>query len=248
MVAMARMSKVDYQMHCKMQEMLCLNESRHKAKQEYKEMTGECSNRTIGIHSYKTYDAYKQTSVEFIGYIRQEFKEIKDIGEIKEEHVIDYLKHRQEDGKTAHTISKDMTALNKLFNFKVTKADAGIKERSYKDITRSREVRERDFKYNPDNYKDQITIAKSYGCRRESVFKIKPDDFNWKDGRPFSVHLTEKGGKERDATLLEEYRSLVKEILEVKDKGTPIFEKYTKKIDNHAFRREYAQSRYKELA
>ena len=246
---MARMSKMDYQMHCRMQEMLCLNESRHKAKQEYKEMTGENkSNRTIGIHSYKTYNAYKQTSIEFIRYIRQESKEIKDISAIKEEHVIDYLKHRQDDGKTAHTISKDMAALNKLFNFKVTKADAGIKERSYKDITRSRDVREHDFKYNPDNYKEQITIAKSCGCRRESVLKIKPDDFLWKDGLPFSVHLTEKGGKERDATLLEEYRSLVKEILEDKDKGTPIFEKYTRKIDNHAFRREYAQNRYKELA
>lgn len=85
--------------------------------------------------------------------------------------VIEYLKFRQDDGKTAYTISKDMAALNKLLNFHVTKKIAGIKQRSYKDITRSREARDYDKKYNPNNYKDQILFAKASGSRRESVFK-----------------------------------------------------------------------------
>jgi site-specific recombinase XerD len=116
---MARMSKMDYQLHCRMQEMFCPNVSRHQAKTEYKEMMGNKAthNRTIGIHSYKTYDAYKQTSIEFVRYMRNEHKDIKDINQIKENHVIDYLRYRQDNEKSAYTISKDMAALNKLFNF-----------------------------------------------------------------------------------------------------------------------------------
>ncbi len=34
-VIMARMSLMDYQMHCRMQEIFCPNESRHQAKQEF---------------------------------------------------------------------------------------------------------------------------------------------------------------------------------------------------------------------
>ena len=59
---MARMSYLDYQMHSRMQEMDCIGESRHKAKAEYREILNEKNihNRTVGIHSFKTYDAYKQ--------------------------------------------------------------------------------------------------------------------------------------------------------------------------------------------
>ncbi len=53
----------------------------------------------------------------------------------------------------SYTISKDMAALNKLFNTHICKKDAGIKSRSYKDITRSRGEKAHDKKYNPDNYK-----------------------------------------------------------------------------------------------
>ncbi|MFZ7121557.1 MAG: hypothetical protein ACOWWH_11495 [Eubacteriaceae bacterium] len=89
---MARMSKMDYQMHLRMEQMKCIGESRHQAKKEYKEMMGEnSSNRTMGIHSHSTYDAYKQTSIEFIRYIRSEYKNIKDVSSIKKEYVIEYL-------------------------------------------------------------------------------------------------------------------------------------------------------------
>ncbi len=163
------------------------------------------------------------------------------------EHVVEYLQYRQEDEKSAYTISKDMAALNKLFNFFVTKKDAGIKERSYKDIKRSRLDTENDKKYNPNNYKDQIMFAKASGCRRESVLVVTPECFLWKDGVPVKVYLTEKGGKERDAHILVKYQETLKIILVDCEMGKNLFNKYTKKIDNHAFRREYARNRYEEI-
>lgn len=245
---MPKMSKLDYQMHLRMEAMKCIGESRHQAKKEYKEMMGKnSSNRTMGIHSHLTYDAYKQTSIEFIRYIRCNYKEIKDVDQIKEEHVIEYLKYRQDDGKSSHTISKDMAALNKLYNFYITKKDAGIKERSYKDIKRSREPKEHDRKYNADNYRDQIIFAKATGCRRQSVLVAEVERVIWKDGSPIEVYLKEKGGKERHATILKEYQNAIKEIMRNKESEKPLFGKYTKKIDNHAFRREYAKKRYEEL-
>ncbi|WZL80747.1 site-specific integrase [Vallitaleaceae bacterium 9-2] len=246
---MARMSKMDYQLYCRMQEMFCPNESRHQAKQEYKDMMGkeETHNRTVGIHSFKTYDAYKQTSIEFSKYMKKEYKDIKDVRQVKEEHVVEYLQYRQQDEKSAYTISKDMAALNKLFNFFVTKKEAGIKERSYKDITRSRLYTENDKKYNPNNYKDQIMFAKACGCRRESVLVVTTECFTWKDGVPIKVHLIEKGGKERDAHILVKYQEDLKSVLENKEMGKPLFDRYTSKIDNHAFRREYAKNRYQEI-
>lgn len=245
---MARMLKIDYQMHCRMEKMKCIDESRHQAKKEYKEMMGKNeANITIGINSYKTYDAYKQTSIELIRYIRSEFKDVKDISEFKKEHGVDYLKHRQSDGKNAYNISKDMAALNKLLNFHITKREAGINRGSYKNVTRSRQLKEHDKKYNPENYNDQIIFAKVCGCRRESVLVVAPECFIWKDGLPIKVYLIEKGGKEREATILKAYREDIKSILSGKEEDKPLFDRYTKKIDNHAFRGEYARNRYKEL-
>lgn len=205
------------------------------------------NNRTVGIHSYKTYTAYKQTSMAFIKYMRNDHKEVKDIVDIKREHVIEYLQTRQNEGKSSYTISKDMAALNKLLFLEVTKKDAGIKKRTYKDVTRSRLPRKHDGKYNPSNYKEQILFAKSTGCRRQSILKVTPEDFVWKEGLPVSVGLLEKGGKERYATILKESRDELKSIIESKNVKGLLFQKYTKKIDNHAFRAEYAKSRYIEI-
>ncbi|MDR5659864.1 phage integrase N-terminal SAM-like domain-containing protein [Serpentinicella sp. ANB-PHB4] len=246
---MPRMSYLDYQMHERMEEMKCIGQSRHKAKEEYRQAVNEKSfNRTVGIHSYKTYDAYKQTSKEFIKYIRAEYKDIKNISQISKGHIIEYLQIRQEQGKSMYTVSKDMAALNKLFNTNITKKEANIDQRSYKYITRSRENTENDRKYNPDNYRYQMLVAKATGCRRESILKIKPENFiTGENNLPEKVHLKEKGGKERYATILKEHREELKEFLKDKKEGETLFNRYTKKIDNHAFRAEYAKERYKEL-
>ena len=161
--------------------------------------------------------------------------------------MIEYLQKRQNDDKSAYTVSKDMAALNKLFNFKITKNDAGIKQRTYKAITRSRGVKDHDNKYNPQNYKEQILFARASGCRRESVLKVEPIHFIWENGLPVKVNLKEKGGKKREAHILKVYQEALKNIILSKEMAKPLFEKYTDKIDNHAFRREYAKARYKEI-
>ncbi len=53
--------------------------------------------------------------------MKSNHKEIKDISTVKQEHVLEYIEHRQDNGLSGHTISKDMAALNKLFDLSITK-------------------------------------------------------------------------------------------------------------------------------
>jgi hypothetical protein len=208
---------------------------------------GNNPSKTIGIHSYNTYESYKQTSKEFIRFIKESHPDIRDIAEIKEKHIGEYLKSRNDEGLSAWTISKDLAALNKLFNTDLTKKDLDLKQRKLEEITRSRGESTTDSRYNEKNYKFQIAFAKGSGARRESILKVKPKDFKIIEGYPVSVYLKEKGGRERQATILKEYRETLKEMLEDKPINKPIFGNYSKTIDNHSFRFLYAGKRYNEL-
>lgn len=236
-----------------MKTMQRFGESKHQAKVEYRQA---CQSSRIkwnpsqadGIFSYKTYDAYRQTAVEFTNWVKANYSEIRNINAITRDHAKEYLQQRQGEGKSSWTLSKDMSALNKVFSTNLTKQEIGLRERTYHDVTRSREIREHDSKFNPKNYQDQILLAKASGCRRESVLRVKPEDFQRDEqGRVVSVHLKEKGGRERDATILQNYREQLTKIVDAKKIGQPLFDRYTSKIDNHAFRAEYASARYYEL-
>lgn len=55
----------------------CMGKSRHEAKLQAKEQV----KKVDGIYSYKTYDAYKQSSKIFIKWIKTEYPEIKNISD-----------------------------------------------------------------------------------------------------------------------------------------------------------------------
>jgi hypothetical protein len=253
-------------------------QSKHSAKADYRrqqEAKGKKWNPAFasGIFSFNTYNAYKQTAVEFAGWLKESHPGIKIMNQITKEHAIQYLQMRQTDGKSAYTTSKDMSALNKAFNFNLNKREAGLNNRSYKNVARSRAVRPHDKKFNPRNYTNQITFAKAFGCRRESIlggqYQVKLCSL-WRDpkGNIF-VSLIEKGGKFRNAPVLQaykkdiekmvphmtvrtQYNSLAMEAFHFKElyrtSGQEcLFSRYTEKIDNHAFRAQYARDRYEEL-
>jgi len=243
---MGRKGSLNHQLHNRMQAMAVFGESRHIAKKEYKEIDASSQTKTVGIHSYNTYGSYEQTCKEFAKWVKKEHG-VRNIEEITKEHTAEYLRHRQEQGLSPWTISKDLSALNKVFNQNHTKAELGLRERSRSEITRSRGDREHDRSYNPNNYREQIMFAKATGCRRESMLKVEPRDIRMEDNKAVSVYLKEKGGKEREAPVLKAYQKAIAQIVAGRDPEQRLFEKYTSKIDNHAFRAEYAQNRYKEL-
>ena len=268
------------QLQKKLYQMNKFGQSKHKAKKEEKERcqkVGEkwLSSRVDGIYSYKTLQAYKQTVREFSKWIKENYGDVKKADEVTRELQIEYLKYRQNCDLSAWTIKKDLAALNKVFNDKITSSDADLNKRSYKDIKRSRLEVESDKRYNPENYKDQILISKVCGTRRESIsggdYQLKKDDFTFykynSDGRLY-INVIEKNGKYRHGIVLKGYEEKItniigKENIEIRNKhytkkefeekyknsnADYLFQKYTKLIDNHAFRREYSQNLYNEIA
>ena len=88
---MARLPSLNHQMFQRLEDKKAIGQSRHIAKLEAKDQGGKVET----IHSYKTYDAYKQSSKTFIKWLRQEFPEIKDINNIDKDIGAMYIQHRK---------------------------------------------------------------------------------------------------------------------------------------------------------
>lgn len=266
-----KLGSLKYQVTQKLNALNRIGESKHQAKQDYRNAC-ESANlkwnpaKADGIFSYKTMDAYRQSALEFSGWLKENHSDVKDINNITREHAISYLQQRQEQGKSAWTTSKDMSALNKVFNLNVSKQEAGLRERSYKNAERSRLERGHDHKFNAKNYERQISFAQAFGCRRESIvggqYQVKDVSLFKQDGKVFASFI-EKGGRYREAPCLssmqpqiektfpdiQERESLTKQQFQELYQSSKdyLFDRYTTKIDNHAFRHEYARNLYQEL-
>ena len=252
---------LNHQINQRMQSMKCMGESRHIARQEAKENLGYENNRTVGIHSYKTYEAYQSTSKQFTLWAKETGQGLRNIEDVKEQHIKDFIKDRYEEGYSAHTYSKDLAALNKIFNTHITKADCDVANRSYKDITNNREMKEHHNHINYNNYSSEIAVVQATGMRRSNVEKVTPNTFNYKeDGTPYQIRLcdersqggsdwSEKGGRDRIVDIPEQYQERIKEIIDYhKEQGklenTPLFEHIPSRLGTHRFRQEFAETTY----
>lgn len=244
---------INYQLHERMESMTRFGESKKQAKKEYREeqlRKGENWNpaKAEGIFSFSTYKAYQQTSKEFSNWMKQTHPEIKKIENITRDVIGEYLQQRAVN-KSPYTVSKDLSALNKILDYDIKKTDYGLPERSYKAVSRSREERAHDKQINLDNYRDFINIAKGTGCRRESMELFKQSDFiRDSSGLVVEVHLEhEKNGRERYAPVLPAYREAITQYLDSLGDNEKVCEHYPSRIDNHSYRAYYAAERYKEL-
>ena len=249
-------------MHERMQSMTRMGDNKHEAKQSSPDGSTE------GIFSKTTYDNYKQVSMQFVAWMEEQHSDIRHIDDLPRGVVREYLQQRQQEGLSPNTLSRDLGAVNKLFGFHITKQEAGLKQRSYKAITRSRHDKAYNQQYNPANYTKQIAVAKAFGLRRESFitgdYRLKEGSIYKCQGKVFAA-VIEKGGKFRNVEGREDMQELIetsfnlrehpcvfrekgfKEAYQAGKLGKNLFEKYTTKIDNHALRREYAQKKYLEL-
>lgn len=252
----------------------CIGQSKHQAKKIYRaecKARGEIWNpaKARGIHSIATMRGYEQTAKEFTTWMKVHHPAVKNINQIEREHMKSYLLHRQERGLSAWTTSKDMAALNKIFDANLTKREVGLRERSYHDTTRSRAERTHDNEVNRANYQAQIDIASAFGLRRESIcggqyqlkdvsiYKLASDD-------KLYAAVIEKGGRYRVAPCLRSHQKHLETRypqIGVKDSHMEkesfktaymasenvLFNKYPHRIDNHELRHQYARELYEEL-
>lgn len=238
-----------HQIHLRMEQLKCIGESRHEAKKEYVELYPDKKNRnkTVGIHSYQTYNNYKSTMIDFGNYIRKNYK-VKNIEDITEEMAINYIKYRADEGYSSSTYSKDMAAINKVFNFELDKKKCEVENRSYTKISNNRDMKEHHKKINYDNYTDEIDMITATGMRRHELLKAKASDFNYdSQGNVVSVNIKGKGGKERVSSILNQYRDRVKAIVETRGGNDKLFDKIPGRLGTHRFRQDYARNMYNEV-
>lgn len=263
-MARARTNKkgsLNHQINKRMNELNCIGESRYIAREEAKNELGYTNNRTVGIHSYNTYEAYKSTCKQFTMWAKDMDKGIKNIEDVKEEHIKEFIQDRWQEGYSAYTYSKDLAGLNKVFNTHITKQDCGVPNRSYKDISNNREMKEHHNHINYNNYQREIDMVRATGMRRDNVEKITPNTFNYKeDGTPYQIRLcderkyggsdwSEKGGRDRIVDIPEQLQERVREIIEEHrdngyDDNKPIFEHIPDRLGTHRFRQEFAEMSY----
>lgn len=268
----SRNKNLKMQMHWKIDKLLRIGESKHEAKKEYR---AECEEKGLKwnpsksnyIHSIKTTELYRDSVNDFSSWLKENKSDVwntKDLNSITKDICYEYLREK-DDMHSAWTTSRHMAAINKVLDLGLNKKEGDLNKRSYKDIKRSRTTNENNFKYNPDNYKDQIEIAKAFGLRRREIigddFSIKEDNLFLEDDKVYCGTIG-KGGKYRESLCLEEYKDAIIEKYDVgersfydktsfietyTDESEYLFDEYTEKIDNHAFRGEYARALYDEL-
>ena len=199
--------------------------------------------------------------------IHKRMEELKCIGQSRKQAVeeakteLGYKHNRSIGIHSYNTYSKDMAAINKIFNFEITKEDCNVANRSYLDITNNREMKEHHNHINYSNYANEIAVLRATGMRRESLEKISYNSFNYDDkGYPVSLRLVderanggenlkEKNGRERIAEIVEDRREELKNILESKLEASnnpdeKLFSDVSNKLGTHRFRQEYAKEMY----
>lgn len=247
-----------------------LGVSRHAIKQaieQHNKETGELL-KDPSIHSVNTAESYRDTVDQFAKFLKEKHEDVwngKDLSNITKEISYQFLQEREEQGLSAWTISKDLSALNKLLEQDLTKKEADLSYRNTDNITRSRVERDHDKSYNANNYKDQLEFSKAFGLRRESICKgqyaVKDISLFIRDNKVY-CSVIEKGGRHREAqclkgyqeAILNKYNVLERESLnkeQFKDlyssSNNRLFDRYTTKIDNHAIRAEYATKLYNQI-
>jgi hypothetical protein len=250
-------------------------ESKYDAKIAYRKScasNGEKWNpsKTPFVHSNNTVSGYRQTIKEFSHWLKENENNIyasKDLSKVDKEICYNYLKSREDEGKSAWTLGKDQSALNKVLDLGLNRKECGLKIKEDKDVVRSRVPREMDTRYNSDNYKEPIEFAKAFGLRRECIkggtYEVKESSLFKRADKVYCSTIG-KGGKYREAVCLDKYKDIMLEKYNIQeresiekedfktiyraDKSEPLFPKYTTLIDNHAFRGQYARDLYTELA
>ena len=248
--------------------------SRHTIKQairEHKEATGELL-KDPSIHAITTAKSYRNTINQFSKFLKEKHPDVwnsKDLSNITREISYQFLQERQEKGLSAWTVSQDLSAINKLLEQDLNKREGDLRYRKSEEVVRSRVEREHDKSYNINNYKDVVEFSNAFGLRRQSLdrecgrYVVKEDVSLFKKGQDVFCSVIEKGGRYREAPCLKGYQEAILSKYNVVERESltktqfkdlynsnnsrDLFERYTGKVDNHDFRREYATNLYKQL-
>lgn len=230
-------ASLGHQFHQALESKKRIGESRHAAKEQ-----GVAHE---GIYSYKTYDAYKNASKQFVKWLKSEFPQVKYLSEIDRDMCKKYIKHREDSGCSAYTYSQDMAMISKTLDISLTKKECGVATRKLSNITKNR---------TDNNYRTCSgtieTILRATGLRRNELVNLQVKNLIIENNKVVGVLVRKgaKGGKTREVQVRKEYQEYIyKAIQGLESDSKVINEEIPRQLQAHRYRSEYAQEMYKEL-
>lgn len=227
----------------------CYGQSKYLAKQESYRQGNK--GKVQGIYSKKTMQDYKQVAEQFQTWSKTKGYNFKRLADVTDNHILQYLKERQAQGKSSWTVSRDLSALNKIFNREISKKGTDLRGRKNSDIKNNRGLgnnyRSTVYKKN----KELTDFISATGIRRQSITVISPANaIRDKEGVVIGFSVTEKGGKHRNCYVIKGRQEAVTSFVDKhqSQKGNkPFWTKADKNLNTHWYRAEYAKALYNDL-
>lgn len=233
------------QLGMKKVEAQAITKAIHEA--QYGSLKGYISTKTYMIRSINTAKAYRNSAEQFATWLK-DIKGINKINKVTRAVAGEYLQQRDKIN-SAWTTKKDLAAINKIFDYKLTSKELGLKKRKIKDIKRSRKGPDKSRPGLLIKYKEQILFIMACGCRRDSITRVTYQDIVFENGIAVAVNLVEKGGKPRTAPILESHQIEFTAMIEKyrNTTNTNIFKSFDNHVSAHYYRHLYAMNLYEEL-
>ena len=154
----------------------CFGQSKYQAKLE-SYVKGN-KGKVNGIYSKKTMHDYKKVAQQFHNWQKSKSYNFHSLNDVKQSVLIEYLQDRQKNGCSAWTTSRDLSALNKIFNTAITKKEAHLSSRCSANIKNNRGFGNnyRNSVYQNPTNKEIISFIQATGVRRQSLTVITPQN------------------------------------------------------------------------
>lgn len=167
------------QVYDALRSQFAMGESKHEAKER-----GETGGK---IYSYASYRTYKQWSMAFVRWVKQEHPEVttmKKARKLVPEYLVSLTSEAANNGKgySASTVATATASLNKLYQLPPSDPHRFTPpERHRVDITRSRGDVANDRHFSEKNNAELVAFARATGARRTALERLRGDDLWTRD-------------------------------------------------------------------
>lgn len=246
---MSRKTSFKEQMFRALNTLNRFGQSKYQAKQESYRQGNK--GKVEGIYSKKTMQDYKKVAEQFHTWAKSKGYHFHSLSEVSDGHIKQYLTERQADGRSAWTVSHDLSALNKIFHRTISKQETGLQARRNADIKNNRGF---GSNYRASVYQKNEALTaflSATGIRRQSITSISPANAIRSDsGTVIGFHVVEKGGKARNCYVIKSKQADITAFVDkhISTHGNkPFWNKVDKNLNTHWYRGEYAHTLYNDL-
>lgn len=231
---------LSHQMWQRLEDIEQIGQSRHLNKSIDKTL----GTKTNAITSYNSYNSYKNASKQFAKWLKEVHPEVKLLDQVTREIGIEYIKYREQSGKSAYTYSQDLVCINKLLDMNITKKDCEVANRSL-GLRKNNMV--------DNGYRTKTGLIESFvegtGLRRRELKHLNVKDCIMQGDELVGVRVYRaKGGRYRVAEIRQDYKALLGSVIKSKQLDDKVInDNIPKRLQVHRIRHEYAKAYCEEL-